>query len=108
MHISTTNKEFSTVQFISHIPFTHCTHVCPVHPQCLCNLDTLSYNDNEVVLINTFFIHLFTILQFINIIRIINNYILPTYRNRKDDTRKDSFTLETPAIEDIKFVHSKL
>jgi len=39
-----------------------------------------------------------------NIIRIININI----QNRKNNTRKESYTLETPAIEDIKFVYSKL
>jgi len=71
--VQITYKEFSVVQFISHIPLTHCTHVHPIHCKCLHNLDTLSYSDNKVVLINTFFIHLFTILQLINI----------TYKNKK-------------------------
>jgi len=49
-----TYKELSAVQFISHISFTHCTHVRPDHCKCLRNLDILSYNDNEVLLIDTF------------------------------------------------------
>lgn len=94
---------------MSHILFTYCNYVHPVHCKCLRNLDILckSYNDNYFVLINIYLSIYYSIVYKYNKNRKKLCYHQHTDTGRITHTKK-SYTPETPAIENNKFLYSKL